>query len=224
MTDYTKATNFSSKDDLPAGADDKVILGSEWDTELAAIVTAIASKYDSADLSDQSTAEAGVSNAVLMTPLRTMQRALALSGKLVGLLAITSRAQDGYSAASDQLPTGGTYEDLDGLTFSAVAGGLYFVCGMMRVFSSSGLDPTIKVTSTGTLSNVAVLLGRNTLDTAPAAIVAADSGVSIDATSSADFVFVGYVKATTAGTVSFQATASATILTSLRKLFALRVA
>jgi hypothetical protein len=221
VTDYTKATNFSSKDDLPAGADDKVILGSEWDTELAAIVTAIASKYDSADLSDQSTAEAGVSNAVLM---RTMQRALALSGKLVGLLAITSRAQDGYSAASDQLPTGGTYEDLDGLTFSAVAGGLYFVCGMMRVFSSSGLDPTIKVTSTGTLSNVAVLLGRNTLDTAPAAIVAADSGVSIDATSSADFVFVGYVKATTAGTVSFQATASATILTSLRKLFALRVA
>lgn len=78
MTDYTKTTNFASKDDLPAGAAAKEIVGLEWDDELAAISTAIASKYDSTDLADQSTAEAGTSNTTLVTPLRTMQELLAL--------------------------------------------------------------------------------------------------------------------------------------------------
>ena len=48
MTDYTKATDFAAKDALPSGDADKVIKGTEFETEFDAIVTAIATKADSA--------------------------------------------------------------------------------------------------------------------------------------------------------------------------------
>lgn len=47
MTDYTKSTNFTSKDTLPTGSALKIIKGAEFDTEFNAIATAIATKYDS---------------------------------------------------------------------------------------------------------------------------------------------------------------------------------
>jgi hypothetical protein len=74
MTDYVQANNFTSKDDLPAGTGgEKRVMGFDWDEEFALIITAITSKYDSTDLSDQSTAQAGTSNTVLETPLRAAQ-------------------------------------------------------------------------------------------------------------------------------------------------------
>lgn len=74
MSDYVQANNFSSKDDLPAGSGgDKLILGAEWDEEFDAIETAVATKYDSSDLADQSEAEAGTASNVIMTPLRLTQ-------------------------------------------------------------------------------------------------------------------------------------------------------
>lgn len=50
MSNYTKATNFLSKDSLTAGDPLKIIRGSEFDTEFEAIETAIATKEDSATL------------------------------------------------------------------------------------------------------------------------------------------------------------------------------
>lgn len=47
MTDYTKTTNFTAKDSLPPGDSNKVIRGSEFDTEFGAIQTSIATKADS---------------------------------------------------------------------------------------------------------------------------------------------------------------------------------
>jgi hypothetical protein len=47
MSNYTKATNFTAKDGLPAGNSSKVVKGSELDTEFTAISAAIASKSDS---------------------------------------------------------------------------------------------------------------------------------------------------------------------------------
>jgi hypothetical protein len=46
MSDYTKTTNFTAKDSLPAGNPSKKILGSLFDTEFDAIETAIATKAD----------------------------------------------------------------------------------------------------------------------------------------------------------------------------------
>lgn len=44
MADYTKATNFTAKDSLPSGNSGKIIKGTEIDTELTAVASAIASK------------------------------------------------------------------------------------------------------------------------------------------------------------------------------------
>jgi hypothetical protein len=50
MTDYTKSTNFTSKDTLPTGSALKIIKGAEFDTEFNAIATAIATKVNTSDI------------------------------------------------------------------------------------------------------------------------------------------------------------------------------
>lgn len=48
MSNYTKTTNFTAKDTLPAGDTNKIIRGSEFDTEFDAIVVASATKANTA--------------------------------------------------------------------------------------------------------------------------------------------------------------------------------
>lgn len=83
MSDYTQITDYSAKDALSSGDAEKIILGADIDAELAAISTAIATKYDSNDLASQAQAEAETLNTVLITPLRLANWADA-NGGLVG--------------------------------------------------------------------------------------------------------------------------------------------
>ena len=46
MSQYTKATNFTAKDGLPTGNSGKIVKGTEIDTELTAVASAISSKAD----------------------------------------------------------------------------------------------------------------------------------------------------------------------------------
>jgi hypothetical protein len=46
MSDYSKATNFTTKDTLPTGNSNKIVKGTELDTEFIAIASAISSKAD----------------------------------------------------------------------------------------------------------------------------------------------------------------------------------
>lgn len=48
MSNYTKATNFATKDTLPTGDAGKIVKGTEIDNELNAIASAISSKADTA--------------------------------------------------------------------------------------------------------------------------------------------------------------------------------
>tara|TARA_E500000318_G_scaffold42543_1_gene40670 strand:+ start:3448 stop:4503 length:1056 start_codon:yes stop_codon:yes gene_type:complete len=48
MTNYTKTTNFAAKDDLPSGNANKIVKGTEIDTEFTNIATAVATKADTA--------------------------------------------------------------------------------------------------------------------------------------------------------------------------------
>ncbi len=48
MSNYTKVTNFAAKDSLPSGNANKVVRGSEIDTEFNNIATAVATKTDNA--------------------------------------------------------------------------------------------------------------------------------------------------------------------------------
>lgn len=50
MSNYTKTTDFSAKDDLPGGDPDKVVVGAELDAEFDAIATAVATKANSASV------------------------------------------------------------------------------------------------------------------------------------------------------------------------------
>lgn len=48
MSNYTKATNFATKDTLPSGNSGKIVKGTELDDEFNAISSAVASKADTA--------------------------------------------------------------------------------------------------------------------------------------------------------------------------------
>lgn len=87
MSDYTQTTDFSAKDALSTGDPNKLIKGSEVDAELAAISTAIATKYDSADLATQGQAQAGSDNTTLMTPLRVEEHVTTWAGENAGIVA-----------------------------------------------------------------------------------------------------------------------------------------
>jgi hypothetical protein len=65
MSDYSKATNFTTKDTLPTGNSGKIVKGTELDTEFTAIASAIASKANisSPDLLGTPTAPTATSGA-----------------------------------------------------------------------------------------------------------------------------------------------------------------
>lgn len=68
MSDYTQSIDFSAKDALSTGDANKVAKGADLDTELGLISTAVATKYDSTDLSTDAQAEALTLDTVLITP------------------------------------------------------------------------------------------------------------------------------------------------------------
>lgn len=70
MSDYTVNEDYTGKDALGTGNAEKTILGSDIDSELDEIATAIATKYDSSDIATQSQAETETANTVIITPLR----------------------------------------------------------------------------------------------------------------------------------------------------------
>ena len=49
MSNYTKLVNFAAKDSLPSGDANKIVKGTEINTEFANIQTAVNSKSDIAD-------------------------------------------------------------------------------------------------------------------------------------------------------------------------------
>ena len=70
MADYSQVNDYSAKDALATGDPLKLIKGSDIDSELAAISTAIASKFDSTDIATAAEAQAGTNNTKVITPAR----------------------------------------------------------------------------------------------------------------------------------------------------------
>jgi len=62
MSDYTKTTNFATKDSLPSGNSAKIVRGTEIDTEYNNIATAVATKANSASPTFTGTATAATIN------------------------------------------------------------------------------------------------------------------------------------------------------------------
>jgi hypothetical protein len=81
VSNYTKTTNFTAKDSLPTGNTNKIIRGSEFDTEFNNIATAVTTKADLA-----SPALTGTATAVNLTVSGTLTAAggMTLTGTLTG--------------------------------------------------------------------------------------------------------------------------------------------
>lgn len=62
MSNYTKATDFASKDSLPTGDPSKIIKGTEINTEFANVQTAVNSKADKASPTFTGTVSAATLN------------------------------------------------------------------------------------------------------------------------------------------------------------------
>lgn len=116
MSNYTQITDFSVKDALTTGDPEKLILGSDFDAEFAAIATAIASKLDGVNIATQAEAEAMLSNAVLMTPLAVSYILDDNAGVLGDLQNLNDPGVDRLLGWDDSVGTAGFFGIGTGLT------------------------------------------------------------------------------------------------------------
>ena len=82
MSNYTKTTNFATKDTLPPGNAAKVVRGTEFDTEFNNIQTAVNSKANSDSPTFTNTVSAGnITSSGTVTAV-----AISLSGAFTGTI------------------------------------------------------------------------------------------------------------------------------------------
>jgi hypothetical protein len=134
MSDYSKSTNFTTKDTLPTGNAGKIVKGTELDTEFTAISSAIASK---ADISSPS---------LLGTPTATT----ATTGTNTTQIATTAFVKTAVDTASAALGTMSTQNK----TAVDITGGT--IVGITDLTVADG------GTGRSTLTDKAVLVGAGT--------------------------------------------------------------
>ena len=107
MSNYTKTTDFEAKDSLPTGDSEKIIRGSEFETEFDAISTAIATKADTAGPTFTGTATFATANV----------NALQIAGVAVSSTAAELNILDGVTSTTAEINKldgfTGTFEDLN---------------------------------------------------------------------------------------------------------------
>jgi len=148
MSDYSQITNFTTKDGLTTGDPEKIISGADFDAELSAISTAIATKFDTTDVASQAQAEAETANTVLMTPLRVANWADANGGMVGDIQALADPNadrilfwDDGAGAAALLTATNGLEISATSLQMASTAGGagLTYTSGVLAVGAGSGI-------------------------------------------------------------------------------------
>lgn len=179
MSDYTKSTNFATKDNLSSGNPLKIVKGTEIDTEFNNIATAIATKADSASPTFTGTAvipTATITTAGITTA--TIGTATISAGTITGItdLAIADGGTGASTAANARTNLGlviGTNvqawdADLDTWATKTAPSGTV-------VGTTDTQTLTNKTLSSGTVFSVSVINASSS--------VASTSGTSIDFTS-----------------------------------------
>lgn len=189
MTDFSRTYDFTSKDALPTGNPSKLIKGSEVDEEFDNVVTAVASKYDSVDLASQAQAEAGTSNLVLMTPLRTEQwktnwitESVTFSGAFLGVSNSTATLRLTESDATADEGVWQWQANGDTLLLATVDDALSATVNAVRVLRTGTTVDEIELNATTLDVNAAVdFSGDLTITNATSAnIYWVDSGAAAD--------------------------------------------
>lgn len=109
MSNYTKATNFATKDSLSTGNPSKIVKGTEIDTEFNAISSAIASKADLASPTFTGTpaaptATTGSNTTQLANTAYVKQEIEAAGGRIAQMIVGTAGAA--YTTSSSYVTTG----------------------------------------------------------------------------------------------------------------------
>jgi hypothetical protein len=154
MSNYTKATNFATKDTLPTGDSGKIVKGTEIDSEFNAIASAISSKADTA------------SPTFTGTPLAPTAAAGTNTTQLATTAFVTSAFTDNTS--STQTLTNKTIS-ADSNTISGIAASSFVLSNSSGNVDGSASQKAIPsgvvvgTTDTQTLTNKTIALGSNTV-------------------------------------------------------------
>jgi len=163
MSNYTKSTNFATKDNLSPGDPLKVVRGTEIDTEYNNIATAIATKTDNAS--------AAITGGTI-TGITDLAIADGGTGASTAATALNNLLPSQTSAANKYLQSDGTNASWDAVSLSTadITGTLAVANGGTGVTSSTGTgsvvlsnSPTLVTPALGTPS---ALVGTNITGTA----------------------------------------------------------
>lgn len=154
MSNYTKSTNFATKDTLPTGDSGKIVKGTEIDSELNAIASAISSKADTASPTFTGTPAAPTAASTTNTTQ----------------IATTAFVQTIVSAERTETATlTGKTISADSNTLSGIAASSFVVSNSSGNIDGSASQKAIPAgvvvgtTDSQTLTNKTIALGSNTV-------------------------------------------------------------
>ena len=146
MSNYTKSTNFATKDNLPTGDPLKIVKGTEIDTEYNNIATAIATKTDNAS--------AAITGGTI-TGITDLAVADGGTGASTAASALNNLLPSQTSNANKYLQTDGTNASWDAVTLSTadITGTLPIANGGTGTTSTTFVNAATNVTGTLPVAN-----------------------------------------------------------------------
>lgn len=178
MSNYTKATNFATKDTLPTGDSGKIVKGTEIDNEFNAISSAISSKADTA--SPTFTGTPAAPTAVAATNTTQLATTAFVTGAVSDSLTATATLTN--KTLTSPTINGGT---ITGITDLAIADGGTGASTAANARTNLGLGSLAVLSAVGTseITDAAVTPAKLSQPLTNATAQATTSGTSIDFTS-----------------------------------------
>lgn len=147
MSNYTKTTDFAAKDTLPGGDTNKVVRGTEFETEFDAISTAIATKSDTASPTFTGT----------VTIPTVDINAGAIDGTVIGASSAAAGTFTNLTASGTVNFNGATISNLGTITTANLDGGTIDNAVIGGSTAAAGSFTTLAASSSLTVGGAAVL-------------------------------------------------------------------